>query len=122
MGGQRLKEWGYVALSRARQETRLYVTATPREPDSHFNDFDDRDPVSRLGQALEESAIERLAVDQRPLPSSPLYDTRAEIEQFTPTADLRERLRSAEQERLALTKSRRRAELSLKDPSAGSIR
>ena len=35
VGGQRLQEWGYVALSRARQETRLYVTgdaARAREP------------------------------------------------------------------------------------------
>ena len=77
IGGQRLQEWGYVALSRARQETRLYVTATPRERESHFHDLDDRDPVTRLGQALEESAIERLAIDQRPLPSGPLHDSRA---------------------------------------------
>jgi hypothetical protein len=115
IGGQRLQEWGYVALSRARQETRLYVTATPRERESHFHDLDDRDPVTRLGQALEESAIERLAVDQRPLPSGPLHDSRPEIEQFNPTAELRERLRLLEHERLAMTKARRRAELSLKD-------
>ena len=110
--GARLQEWGYVALSRARQQTRLYVTATPRERESHFHDLDDRDPVTRLGQALEESAIERLAVDQRPLPSGPLHDTRAEIEQFNPTAEHRARLRLLERERLALTKARRRAELS----------
>ena len=79
-GGARLQEWGYVALSRARRETRLYVTGTVPERESHFHDLDDRDPVTRLGQALEESAIERLAVDQRPLPSGPLHDTRAEIE------------------------------------------
>jgi conjugative relaxase-like TrwC/TraI family protein len=112
IGGQRLQEWGYVALSRARQETRLYVTATPRERESHFHDLDDRDPVTRLGQALEESAVERLAVDQRPLPSGPLHDTRAEIEQFNPTAEHRARLRLLEHERLALSKARRRAELS----------
>ena len=112
IGGQRLQEWGYVALSRARQETRLYVTATPRERESHFHDLDDRDPVTRLGQALEESAIERLAIDQRPLPSGPLHDTRAEIKQFSPTAEHRARLRLLEHERLALTKARRRAELS----------
>jgi conjugative relaxase-like TrwC/TraI family protein len=113
VGGQRLQEWGYVALSRARQETRLYVTATPRERESHFHDLDDRDPVTRLGQALEESAIERLANDQRPLPSGPLRDSRAEIEQFNPTAELRGQLRALDQERLALTKARRRAEISV---------
>jgi conjugative relaxase-like TrwC/TraI family protein len=115
VGGQRLQEWGYVALSRARHETRLYVTATPRERESHFHDLDDRDPVTRLGQALEESAIERLAVDQQPLPSGPLHDSRPEIEQFNPTAQIRSRLRVLEQERLALMKSRRQAELSLKE-------
>jgi conjugative relaxase-like TrwC/TraI family protein len=112
IGGQRLKEWGYVALSRARRETRLYVTATLRERESHFHDLDDRDPVTRLGQALEESAVERLAVDQRPLPFGALHDTRAEIEQFNPTAERRAQLRLLEHERLALTKARRRAELS----------
>lgn len=115
IGGQRLQEWGYVALSRARQQTRLYVTAVPRERESHFHDLDDRNPLTRLGQALEESAIERLAVDQRPLSAGPLHDTRAEIEQFNPTAEQRARLRTVEQGRLALTKARERAELSLRD-------
>jgi conjugative relaxase-like TrwC/TraI family protein len=115
IGGQRLQEWGYVALSRARQQTRLYVTAVTRERESHFHDLDDRNPVTRLGQALEESAIERLAVDQRPLPAGPLHHTRAEIEQFNPTAEQRARLRTLEQERLAMAKARDRAELSLRD-------
>jgi conjugative relaxase-like TrwC/TraI family protein len=113
--GARLQEWGYVALSRARDETRLYVTAVPRERESHFHDLDDRDPVTRLGQALEQSAIERLAVDQRPLPSGPLHDTRAEIERQEPNAQMRARLRLFEQERLALTKARQHAERTLHD-------
>jgi hypothetical protein len=114
-GGQRLQEWGYVALSRARHETRVYVTGVPRERESHFHDLDDRDPLTRLGQALEESAIERLAVDQRPLPSGPLHETRAEIEQFRPTASERTQLRLREQQRLAITKAREHAEASLRD-------
>ncbi len=114
-GGQRLQEWGYVALSRARQQTRLYVTGVPRERESHFHDLDDRDPLTRLGQALEESAIERLALDQQPLPSGPLHDTRAEIEQFKPTPELRARLRLLEQQRLATTKARQQAERTLHD-------
>ena len=36
-------------------------------------------PWPVLAQALEESAIERLAVDQRPLPTGPRHETRAEI-------------------------------------------
>ncbi len=113
--GVRLQEWGYVALSRARHQTRLYVTATPRERESHFHDLDDRDPVTRLGQALEESAIERLAVDQQPLPSGPLHDTRAEIEQFKPNSAVRQQQRHVEQQRLALTKARQQAERALRE-------
>ena len=70
-GEARLQEWGYVALSRARAETRLYVTGNPREHESHFHDLDDRDPLARFGRALEESAVEELAVDQRPLAVGP---------------------------------------------------
>ena len=85
-GEARLQEWGYVALSRARAETRLYVTGTPREHESHFHDLDDRDPLARFGRALEESAIEELAVDQHPLPSGPRHDARPEIERSDLTA------------------------------------
>ena len=106
-GGQRLQEWGYVALSRAREETRLYVTGEPRERESHFHDLDDRDHVTVLAQALEESAIERLAVDQRPLPTGPRHETRAEIER--PTERDRTRLRLIEQQRLVLAKTRSKA-------------
>jgi hypothetical protein len=60
-GDRRLQEWGCVALSRARHEARLYGTATPRVRESHLRDLDDRDPVTRLGQGLEESAIDQLA-------------------------------------------------------------
>ena len=111
LGGQRLQEWGYVALSRARAETRLYVTGEPRERESHFHDLDDRDHVTVLAQALEESAIERLAVDQRPLPTGPRHETRAEIER--PNERDRRRLRLIEQQRLVLAKTRRRAEMRL---------
>jgi conjugative relaxase-like TrwC/TraI family protein len=107
-GGQRLQEWGYVALSRAREETRLYVTGEPRERESHFHDLDDRDHVTVLAQALEESAIERLAVDQRPLPTGPRHETRAEIDR--PTDRDRTHLRLIEQQRLVLAKTRSRAQ------------
>jgi hypothetical protein len=107
-GGQRLQEWGYVALSRAREETRLYVTGEPRERESHFHDLDDRDHVTVLAQALEESAIERLAVDQRPLPTGPRHETRAEIDR--PIGRDRTRHRLIEQQRLVLAKTRSRAQ------------
>src|SRR3954454_3039011 len=109
-GEARLQEWGYVALSRARAETRLYVTGTPREHESHFHDLDDRDPLARFGRALEESAVEELAVDQRPLPSGPRHEARPEIErsELTPEEQMRRRL--LEQKRGALTKTRNAAE------------
>ena len=110
IGGTRLQEWGYVALSRARHETRLYVTAVPRERESHFHELDDRDSVTLLAQALEESAVERLAVDQRPLPSGPRHDTRAEIEKAMPVTT-----RAMERQRTATTRVRWDAERKLEE-------
>ncbi len=112
-GEARLQEWGYVALSRARTETRLYVTGNPREQESHFHDLDDRDPLTRFGRALEESAVERLAVDQRPLPSGPRHVARPEIERSAPSADDQLHLRLLEQKRRALGKTRDAAERKL---------
>src|SRR5581483_4871065 len=104
-GEARLQEWGYVALSRARAESRLYVTGTPREHESHFHDLDDRDPLARFGRALEESAIEELAVDQHPLPSGPRHDARPEIERPSMTADERLHRRLLEHKQRAQTKT-----------------
>lgn len=118
-GEARLQEWGYVALSRARRETRLYVTGTPREHESHFHDLDDRDPLARFGRALEESAIEELALDQQPLPSGPRHDARPEIERPEMTPEERLQRRLLEQKRRALTKScevaERKLEVALKN-------
>jgi conjugative relaxase-like TrwC/TraI family protein len=112
-GEARLQEWGYVALSRAREATWLYVTGTPRERESQFHEFDDRDPVARMAQALEESGIERLAVDQRRLPAGPKHRTRAEIERPQVTAADRTRIKLLEQQRLATLKARDSAERKL---------
>lgn len=113
-GEARLQEWGYVALSRAREATRLYVTGNPLERESHFHELDDRDPVTRLASALEESAIERLAVDQR-RPSGQTHETRAEIMRDSPDHRERQRLRAIEQERLAILKSKEQAETALRN-------
>jgi hypothetical protein len=72
----RLQEWGYVALSRAREATRLYVSSDVGEPESHFHELDERDPLTRLAQALEQSGAERLASEQRPLPAGPTEGSR----------------------------------------------
>jgi hypothetical protein len=105
-GEARLQEWGYVALSRARKETRLYVTGTPHEHESHFHDVDQNDPLTRFGRALEESAVELLAVDQRPLPSGPRHKARPAIEYASPTPDDGTRRRLLERQRRALETTR----------------
>jgi conjugative relaxase-like TrwC/TraI family protein len=84
-GDARLQEWGYVALSRARTETRLYLSGSQRERESHFHDLDQRDPLTRFGQALEASASERLALDQataalRATPPRPAADRAPEAQ------------------------------------------
>jgi hypothetical protein len=112
-GEARLQEWGYVALSRARAQTRLYVTGTPREHESDFHVVDDPDPLTRFGRALEESAIELLAVDQRPLPSGPRHKARPHIERTALAPEARLHLRLLEQKRRALAKTHDTAERKL---------
>jgi hypothetical protein len=80
----RLREWGYVALSRARVQTRLYLTASVAEAESHFHELDHRDALTRQAQALEESAQERFASEQRPPPPRPLRRSRPVIARSTP--------------------------------------
>ncbi len=109
-GEARLQEWGYVALSRARAQTRLYITSTPREHASHFHQLDDPDPLTRFGRAIEESAIEFLAVDQRPPPTGPRHEDRPQIDRQQLSPEARLHRRHLEQKRLALTKTRELAE------------
>jgi len=92
----RLQEWGYVALSRARAATRLYVSADIVEPESHFHELDERDPVTRLAQALEESGAERLASEQRPPPAGPRRDSRPVVARRPQEERERSRLRFLE--------------------------
>jgi hypothetical protein len=66
-----------------------------------------------MAQALEESSLEPLAVDQHPLPSGPKHETRAEIQRPDGSIDLRTRLRLLEHERVATTNARRSAEQKL---------
>lgn len=67
----RLQEWGYVALSRASETTRLYITGAQAERDNHFQQLDDREPLTRLAEALEQPGAERLAHDNRRPPPRP---------------------------------------------------
>jgi hypothetical protein len=118
-GETRLQEWGYVALSRARAATRLYVTGNPVERESHFHELDDRDPVARLASALEESAVERLAVDQRPHDNGPRHATRAEIDRVDLAGSRSRQLRMIDQQRLVLQKNLERAQEDLLKLEAG---
>jgi conjugative relaxase-like TrwC/TraI family protein len=61
------REWGYVAMSRARLETRLYV-ATGDDPEARDLDLRSSppaDPVAELARWLERSHAKHLALDQR---------------------------------------------------------
>jgi conjugative relaxase-like TrwC/TraI family protein len=66
-----LKEWGYVAFSRARMETRLYTSAPELQSDAHPRyRAEAPEPLDRLAEALACSAAEELALDARGDPSS----------------------------------------------------
>jgi conjugative relaxase-like TrwC/TraI family protein len=58
-----LKEWGYVALSRSRERTRLYTIANQLEPDAPPHRPEPAGPVDRLADALARPAAESLAAE-----------------------------------------------------------
>lgn len=58
-----LKEWGYVALSRAREQSRLYTIADRIEPDASPHQIEPDGPIDRLAEALSHPAAEMLALD-----------------------------------------------------------
>jgi fermentation-respiration switch protein FrsA (DUF1100 family) len=99
----RLQEWGYVALSRAREETRLYVRGDELEAETHAQELGGSDPLSRFARALESSGAEHLALEQRPLAAGPKAGTRLVFQRSE-----RDRLR--QQHRLATEKARTKAE------------
>src|ERR1019366_8450400 len=59
-----LQEWGYVALSRARTETRLYLSDQECEREAHGHEQNGRDLSERVARTLTTSASEPLAFDQ----------------------------------------------------------
>src|SRR5262249_43576597 len=78
-GESRLQEWGYVAFSRARDATRIYLTDGIPARESHAHHLDRTDPLTRFAQALEQSRTQRLAVDQQLHVDGPRQATRPEI-------------------------------------------
>jgi conjugative relaxase-like TrwC/TraI family protein len=59
-----LQEWGYVACSRARTETRLYLAETGPEYDTHARQPSTLDAPERTARALARSSAEPLALAQ----------------------------------------------------------
>jgi conjugative relaxase-like TrwC/TraI family protein len=119
----RLQEWGYVALSRAREATRLYVTDRVGEPESHFHDLDKRDPLTRLAQALEQSGAECLASEQRPLAASPRQATRPVLARRSREEQERSRLRFLEkrQQETELMRARAKRRLATAEESLAAL-
>jgi hypothetical protein len=70
-----LQEWGYVACTRARSETRLFLVGDGPEREAHGRHLEPRDASDRLADALTTSAADRLA-----------------LEHASPTVDMRDRL------------------------------
>jgi conjugative relaxase-like TrwC/TraI family protein len=62
-GEGNLREWGYVALSRARCETRLYAVGRDVDPDASPHRIEPAGPLERLADALTRSAAQTLALD-----------------------------------------------------------
>jgi hypothetical protein len=58
-----LREWGYVALTRARKQTRLYTAAPDLEPDAPPHRPEPAGPFDRLADALTRPAADTLALD-----------------------------------------------------------
>ncbi|HEV7564530.1 MAG TPA: MobF family relaxase [Microbacteriaceae bacterium] len=96
-----LREWGYVALSRARDTTKLYVVDDVPEPEGHGTEGTRENVVSRLAAALESTAREELAVHAgRPIARGPALG--AEIDISARTADRQAALRRIDHERRAI--------------------
>jgi hypothetical protein len=95
-----LREWGYVAFSRAREQTRLYATATELEPDASPHRVEPDGPVDRLAEALTRPAAETLALDATTTPRDPSERARLARE----SRQLREQRLAVEKERLDTTR------------------
>jgi hypothetical protein len=57
------REWAYVALSRARLDTRMYAVESDLDPGEHLPPLASADTLNRVARALEQTAAEPLALD-----------------------------------------------------------
>jgi ATP-dependent exoDNAse (exonuclease V) alpha subunit len=95
-----LREWGYVALSRAREQTRLYTTAKELEPDAPPHRAEPAGPFDRLADALTRPAAETLALDAATTRPDPTERERL----VRQSRQLRERQLALEKEHLDTTR------------------
>lgn len=103
-----LQEWGYVGLSRARTETRLYLAEeTVSDPETHAHEIRDSDALSRLARAFESSGAEPLAVEHGEPSANSRPQDRVVLDRSKRTSS---ELRFLEQDRLTTEKLRAGAE------------
>jgi conjugative relaxase-like TrwC/TraI family protein len=85
------QEWGYVAASRHRVETRFYVTVPDPLPDEQ-RELETADPLRDLIRALGQSRAKQLAIDAadqgelRAMPVEQLYSEAARLRELLTTA------------------------------------
>ncbi len=72
-----LREWGYVACSRARDETRLYVASGGLDPEAHSLTPEPRSASERVARALTTASSEPLALDRIALTPASTANVRA---------------------------------------------
>jgi conjugative relaxase-like TrwC/TraI family protein len=93
-----LKEWGYVALTRAREQARLYTIENELDQDASPHRPEPASPVDRLADSLTRPAAETLALDAAMTGSdSPVLSDRARL--TSQTRLLNDRRRALEKER-----------------------
>jgi conjugative relaxase-like TrwC/TraI family protein len=101
-GEGRLKEWGYVALSRARSETRLYAVGRDVDPDASPHRIEPAGPLERLADALTRSAAQTLALDAAASTSPAVLGRRARL--------LADRQQALEKQRTSVARELHQAE------------
>jgi conjugative relaxase-like TrwC/TraI family protein len=112
-----LKEWGYVALSRARDHSRLYTIKSHLEPDASPHRPEPASPVDRLADALACPAAETLALDAASMRRGP--PVRSERARFArQSRQLVERRRALEKERLETARQLHQTRRKLEDLGA----
>jgi conjugative relaxase-like TrwC/TraI family protein len=103
-----LKEWGYVALSRAREQTRVYAVEHELEPDASPHRPEPDGPVDRLAHALARPAAQGLALDTATTRSgSPTSSERTRLARQT--RQLTERQHALEKQRAEAAREMHRA-------------